>query len=317
MDASLANLEIVGFDDFSNDEFEDEFENEYSDKLKQLRFDQLCFHDRFTMVRGDISNINDVESLFDQHNFDIIYHFAAKAGVRESVNNPDAYTKTNLTGFANILEYSRRAKVKHLIFASSSSVYGDAKHCSKEDDNTDYPSSYYAATKKANEVMAASYSKQFNMKISGIRLFTVYGPWGRPDMATWKFTKAILNNTPITVFDGGTTSRTFTYIDDVVFCLKRFINIEFNPSYVARKPDNFQIYNIAAGYPVNVSTWVSWLENKIGKDAIIIAAPLDKCEAKSTQANTDKFSNHFNVMVSVTPYDVGISNFVDWYKSSF
>ena len=279
-----------------------------SNRLKKDRLKQLD-NERFTFIEMDITDDSRISNLFDcQYTFDAVYHLAGQGGVRHSVNNPENFTQTNLVGFSRIIEGCRRHKVKHLLFASSSSVYGETKDACTEDMNTDDPKSYYAATKKANEVVAASYSSLYDMRITGFRLFTVYGPWGRPDMATWKFTKALANDEPLTLYKGGNLFRDFTYVDDTVDCLVRFIQ--------DKKPtnDNFQIYNIGAGAPIRVMTYVNALENIMQKCGTLNFEKAPDADVSYTHCDMTKFKNHYPGKVQHTSIESGLARFVNWFE---
>lgn len=300
--------------------------NDYYDvHLKQSRLDLLSGSERFKNINLDIADFESVRaSVIDSQPSHVI-HLAAQAGVRYSLQNPHVYTQSNLLGFANILELVRELGVKKFIFASSSSVYGANKKvpfC--EDDGSDYPISYYAATKKANEVMAYSYSHLYKIPTVGLRFFTVYGPWGRPDMSPMIFTKAIIEGTPIKVFNHGKMWRDFTYIDDVVkavvLCLgqdhvslanfdKKHINLEAsNPPY--------QIMNVGNDAPVNLETYISILEGIIGKQAIKHYEDQQKGDVLSTSADLSRIRN-FVGFKPQTDLKVGLEKMVNWYMDYY
>jgi UDP-glucuronate 4-epimerase len=300
--------------------------NDYYDvHLKQSRLDLLSGSERFKNINLDIADFESVRaSIIDSQPSHVI-HLAAQAGVRYSLQNPHVYTQSNLLGFANILELVRELGVKKFIFASSSSVYGANKKvpfC--EDDGSDYPISYYAATKKANEVMAYSYSHLYKIPIVGLRFFTVYGPWGRPDMSPMIFTKAIIEGAPIKVFNHGKMWRDFTYIDDVVkalvLCLeqdpvslanfdKKHINLE------ASDPP-YQIMNVGNDAPVNLETYISILEDIIGKQAIKHYEELQKGDVLSTSADLSRIRN-FVGFKPQTDLKVGLEKMVNWYMDYY
>lgn len=283
-------------------------------ELKRDRTASLAHFDNFTFYHMDIYHASNLQNVFTLcEGFDVVYHLAAQPGVNQSVNYPQLFTDTNLVGFANILEICRKYHTPHLIFASSSSVYGDAALASVETDNTDYPKSYYAATKKANEVMAASYSHMYNLRISGVRFFTVYGPWGRPDMATWKFTEAILNKKPIVMYNNGDISRDFTYIDDTVDCLIKLSDDHHQRPHLSSLC-RFQIYNIGTSKPIKISTYVKMLEKVTGLTAIKASADLASSEALHTFSDMTKFKRHYSSEVKHTGIEKGLENFVEWFK---
>lgn len=293
------NYDIVGIDNINN---------YYSTDLKHGRLATLQGKQNFTFYQADIADDIALNELFEQHQFDYVVNLAAQAGVRYSIENPKAYTASNLVGFANILEVCRHHKIKHLVFASSSSVYGrNEKVPFSEDDRVDFPVSYYAATKKANEIMAASYSRLYNMPISGLRFFTVYGPWGRPDMAPWLFTDAILHNRPIKVFNNGNMLRDFTYIDDIVEGIVRLL---VTPP---QKALPFEIYNIGNNNPEKLSDFINAIESACGIQAEKIHYPMQDGDVPVTYADTDKL----NKAVGFSPdtnLQTGINSFVEWFK---
>jgi UDP-glucuronate 4-epimerase len=298
---------VHGLDNLSGDYLE----------LKKERLAVLNGWANFTFTETDVSSRSQLDEIFIHHQgFDVVYHLAAKAGVTQSILDPDSYTQTNLVGFANILETCAIWHTEHLIFASSSSVYGDAQWASTEDDNTDAPKSYYAATKKANESMAASYANLYpGMRITGVRFFTVYGPWGRPDMATWKFTKAILDHKPITTFNNGQLSRDFTYIDDAVDCLVKFSEHSTLRPHLS-KLSNFQIYNVGSGKPITVNGFLDVLEDVTGEIALRVTKQVSSSEALRTHCDMTKFRRHYSSVVKQTNLRTGLQNFVDWYRAN-
>ena len=256
----------------------------------------------------DIADHESLDDLFVKSQFDYVVNLAAQAGVRYSIENPRAYTESNLVGFSNILEACRHHKIKHLVFASSSSVYGrNEKVPFSEEDRVDLPVSYYAATKKANEVMAASYSHLYNLPISGLRFFTVYGPWGRPDMAPWLFTDAILHNRPIKVFNNGDMLRDFTYIDDIVEGIVRLLD---NPPV---KDLPYEIYNIGNNRPEKLADFISAIEKACGIEAQKVNYPMQDGDVPVTYADTNKL----NQAVGFSPdtnLQSGIERFVAWFR---
>ncbi len=257
-------------------------------------------------------NLEDKEALsrlFEKEHFDKVCHLAAQAGVRYSIENPDSYINSNLVGFANILECCRHYDVKHLIYASSSSVYGGNKKVPySEDDRVDNPVSLYAATKRANELLANVYASLYGISATGLRFFTVYGPWGRPDMAPFLFAKAISCGEPIKVFNNGNLSRDFTYIDDIVEGLIKVI--EKHPM----EPEN-RIYNIGCSHPVNLMEFIETLEKVIGKTAKKLFLPMQPGDVYQTYADTSKLERDFGYKPSTT-LEYGISKYIKWFLSS-
>lgn len=285
--------------------------NDYYDvSLKQARLQQLLPQSNFTFEYLDISDRSLVAELFAANNFDVVVHLAAQAGVRYSLQNPHAYVDSNLVGFTNILEGCRHASIEHLIFASSSSVYGNnTKVPFAVTDNVDRPVSLYAATKKANELMAHAYSHLYQIPITGLRFFTVYGPWGRPDMAYFKFTRAIAERKPIDVYNYGRMKRDFTYIDDVVEAITRIIP---NQPYSNSEP-SYKIYNLGNNQPVELNQFISILETLMGKPARKNLLPMQPGDVVSTYANLDELVADFNFQPS-TPISLGLEKFVTWYQ---
>ncbi|HFI2181358.1 TPA: NAD-dependent epimerase/dehydratase family protein [Enterobacter roggenkampii] len=297
---SMNDCEIVGIDNLND---------YYSVALKNSRIANLHGKSSFTFYQMSIADYESLDKLFEIHKFDYVVNLAAQAGVRYSIENPKAYTESNLVGFSNILEVCRHHKVKHLIFASSSSVYGrNEKVPFSEEDRVDFPVSYYAATKRANEAMAASYSHLYNLPISGLRFFTVYGPWGRPDMAPWLFTDAILHNRPIKVFNNGDMLRDFTYIDDIVEGISRLLKAP--PT--GKLP--YEIYNIGNNEPVKLADFICAIEKSCGIDAYKINYPMQDGDVPVTFADTGKL----NKAVGFTPdtkLQLGIDRFVAWFRN--
>jgi len=256
-------------------------------------------------------NLEDKEALsrlFEKEHFDIVCHLAAQAGVRYSIENPDSYINSNLVGFANILECCRHYDVKHLIYASSSSVYGgNEKVPYSEEDRVDNPVSLYAATKRANELLANVYARLYGISATGLRFFTVYGPWGRPDMAPFLFTKAISCGESIKIFNNGNLSRDFTYIDDIVEGIVKVVNN--NPE----QPEN-RIYNIGCSHPVNLMEFIETLEKAIGKPAKKVFLPMQPGDVYQTYADTSKLEQDFGYKPT-TSVSEGICKFIQWYQS--
>ena len=293
--------------------------NDYYDvNLKQARLKQLGAKNRFTFKLLDLNNREGILQLFHKQNFDNIVHLAAQAGVRYSLENPFAYVDSNLVGFANILEACRRSQPQHLVFASSSSVYGANKKIPfSVDDNVDNPVSLYAATKKANELMAHSYSHLYSLPITGLRFFTVYGPWGRPDMAYFKFVRAIEQNQPINVFNYGKMQRDFTYIDDVIEGIVRVIN---RPPQLNHTNDNsnarYKIYNIGNNQPVELLTFIQVIEQAMGKKAIKNFLPMQPGDVPRTYADVDELMQDVGFKPTTT-IEQGIEKFVRWYQDFY
>jgi UDP-glucuronate 4-epimerase len=258
----------------------------------------------FTLVRANLSDREAINKLFTGARYDAVVNLAAQAGVRHSLDNPYAYIDANVAGFMNILEGVRHHGTGHLVFASTSSVYGLNPNLPyKEDSDTDHPVSLYAATKKANEVMAHSYSHLFNIPTTGLRFFTVYGPWGRPDMALFKFTKGILEGTPIPVFNEGRMVRDFTYIDDIAEGVVRIID----------RPVGFRIFNIGNHHRVELMEYIRAIEKATGKSAKLELLPMQAGDVAATEADTSALAaaTGFNPN---TPVEAGVQRFVDWYR---
>ena len=303
----------------------DSINNYYDTKIKHDRLKLLKKKGRkkFKFFKIDISNRNKI----NQHllKFDILYlyHFAAQAGVRHSLKFPEDYVKNNLVGFFNILDFAKTKKVKHFIYASTSSVYGlNEKNPLSEKDSSNHPGQFYAATKKSNEMMAHSYSQVFNLPTTGLRFFTIYGPWGRPDMALFKFVKNIIQNKPIEIFNYGNHSRDFTYIDDLVnvlFLLKNKIPkrkkiIKVNDPSSSSAP--FQILNIGNEKKVKLMEYVSYIEKCLKIKAKKKYLPLQKGDIKSVLSNMNK-TNKLIGSSYYTPFQKGIREFVKWYKNYY
>jgi UDP-glucuronate 4-epimerase len=300
--------------------------NDYYDpQLKEDRLSRHLHHKNYSHIRMDIENEVAVESLFMEHKFDTVVNLAAQAGVRYSIENPLAYIKTNMVGFGHILEGCRHNNVGHLVYASSSSVYGsNTKMPFSVHDNVDHPLSLYAASKKANELMAHTYSNLYNLPSTGLRFFTVYGPWGRPDMALFKFTDAIVNNKTISVFNYGKHRRDFTYVDDIVEGVIRVIDKPAKPnkSWDSDNPDSgtskapWRVYNIGNNSPVELMDYIEAIEDSLGLDAQKELLPLQPGDVPDTYADVDDLINDFNYKPSVNIKD-GVKKFVDWYKEYY
>jgi UDP-glucuronate 4-epimerase len=258
--------------------------------------------------------------LFQDEKFDLIIHLAAQAGVRYSITNPQAYVESNLIGFSNILEYSRQTKIKHLIYASSSSVYGNYTDLPfKETATTDQPVSLYAATKKSNELLAFSYSHLYDLPVTGLRFFTVYGPWGRPDMSPFLFANAILNDKPIKVFNNGNLRRDFTYIDDIVNGINGLVEApvpEKKLDQTGKIQAPSRIFNIGNNSSIQLLDFIEIMENALGKKAIKEMCPLQQGDVFETCANVDAL-NELTGYSPQTSVDTGLIKFIEWYKSYY
>lgn len=263
--------------------------------------------------KTDITDPGNLKKLFEQEQFDLVVHMAAQAGVRYSLENPDVYIQSNVAGFVNILESCRHYKVKNLIYASSSSVYGMNNEVPfKETANVDSPVSLYAATKKTNELLAYTYSYLYDLNTIGLRFFTVYGPWGRPDMAMFLFTDAVLNNRPIKVFNQGNLSRDFTYIDDVVGGIRNII-IHFEKGKQAPK---YNLYNIGNSKPVKLMEFIETIEIYTNKKAIKEYLPMQPGDVEKTWAEIQNLQQDFDYLPH-TPVTTGVGKFIDWYKQFY
>lgn len=303
----------------------DNMNNYYDVSLKEARLARCTSNAAFTFQKLDIADRRGMEQLFASHKFDSVMHLAAQAGVRYSIENPHAYIDANLVGFANILEGCRHSRVKHLVFASSSSVYGaNTKLPFSEHDNVDHPVSLYAATKKANELMAHTYAHLYGLPCTGLRFFTVYGPWGRPDMALFKFTRGILAGESIPVFNRGQMIRDFTYIDDIVEGVVRVIDrpAEPNPAWSGASPDPatsyapYRVFNIGNNQPVELMRYIRVLEDCLGKKASMELLPMQDGDVPATYANTETLETAVGFRPA-TPVETGIRQFVDWYRAYF
>lgn len=300
--------------------------NDYYDvQLKKDRLSQLEGHDNFSFVKLDLADRAGMEQLFKVEQFDKVVNLAAQAGVRYSLINPHSYIESNILGFTNILEGCRHNQVKHLVYASSSSVYGaNTQMPFSTHHNVDHPVSLYAASKKANELMAHTYSHLYGLPTTGLRFFTVYGPWGRPDMALFLFTKAILEDKPIDVFNHGKMMRDFTYIDDIVEGVMRVLDnvAAANPDWSGDAPDSatsyapYRIYNIGNNEPVELMAFIEAIEKAIGKSAIKNLLPIQPGDVPATYADVDDLIRDVGFKPA-TPVETGIQNFVDWYRSYY
>lgn len=306
--------EVVGVDNL----------NDYYDvRLKETRLAQIQGHpnaNKFKFIKQDLADIQATAKLFCNEQIQYVVHLAAQAGVRYSLENPHAYVQSNLVAFVNILEGCRHNNVEHLVYASSSSVYGGNKKMPfSESDNVDHPVSLYAATKKSNELMAHTYSHLYNIPTTGLRFFTVYGPWGRPDMSPFLFADAIINNKPINVFNYGDMMRDFTYIDDIVEGVIRVLDKPATldqstnlPSISHNTP--YHLFNIGNSQPEKLLDFIAALEKAIGKKAILNMMPMQPGDVKATFADTKKLEEWIGFKPN-TLLNLGVSSFISWYLS--
>jgi UDP-glucuronate 4-epimerase len=287
----------------------------YNGGLKEGRLELLRQRQAFQFIHGDVADRKCVERIFREEEFGPVLHLAAQAGVRYSIENPYLYVESNLVGFVNLIEEARRRKVPHFVYASSSSVYGsNEKTPFSESDNVDNPISLYAATKKSNELIAHVYAHLYGLPLTGLRFFTVYGPWGRPDMALFKFCKAILEDRPIEVYNQGKMRRDFTYIDDVVESVVRIL--EKPPCGSDRQEQHsphYRIYNIGNHQPVELLHMIRVLEEKIGRKAKMNFLPMQPGDVPATYADIEELAQTIHYRPS-TPIEVGVGRFVDWYR---
>jgi UDP-glucuronate 4-epimerase len=300
--------------------------NDYYDvSLKEARLARLRERRGFEFQKLDVADRGGMARLFAEHRFDAVAHLAAQAGVRYSVENPQAYIDSNLVGFGNILEGVRHGRIGHLAFASSSSVYGASTQLPfSEHANVDHPLSLYGATKKANELMAHSYAHLYGTPCTGLRFFTVYGPWGRPDMALFKFTRGILEGTPITVFNGGDMIRDFTYVDDIVEGVVRVIDKPAapNPAWSGDNPDPatsrapYRVFNIGNNKPVNLMRYIEVLEECLGRKAVMQMLPMQPGDVRATMADVSNLEEAVGFRPRTT-VDEGVARFVDWYRDFY
>jgi UDP-glucuronate 4-epimerase len=297
----------------------------YDVSLKEARLARLTKHPGFRFAKLDLADREGMASLFATEQPQRIVHLAAQAGVRYSLENPHAYVDSNLTGFVNILEGCRHGGVEHLVYASSSSVYGgNTRLPFSEHDNIDHPVSLYAATKKANELMAHTYSHLFRLPTTGLRFFTVYGPWGRPDMALFLFTRAILDGRPIDVFNHGNMVRDFTYIDDIVEGVVRLVdrpaeaNAAFDPAWPDPGTSNapYRVFNIGNSQPTPLADYIEALEEALGRKAERNYLPMQPGDVPATSANTDELDAWVGFKPN-TPVREGVRRFVEWYREYY
>lgn len=273
----------------------------------------------FEFIQLDLADREAMSSLFSDNNFDVVINLGAQAGVRYSIENPNAYIDSNVVGFLNVLEGCRHSKVKHLVYASSSSVYGmNIKQPFSTDDVVDYPISLYAATKKSNELMAHTYSHLYNIPTTGLRFFTVYGPYGRPDMAYFSFTKKILNGEEIDVFNNGEMQRDFTYIDDIVEGISRIIDKvpKTRSSIISSAKAPYKVYNIGNNQPVTLRRFITAIEDACGRKANENLLPMQAGDVPTTYADVDELINDIGFKPNTSIED-GISKFVNWYKEYY
>lgn len=308
--------EVVGIDNLND---------YYAVSLKKDRLEGLQQFDQFEFLPIDVADRNAMQALFADNEFDRVAHLAAQAGVRYSIDNPMAYIDSNLTGFANILEGCRHRKVAHLVYASSSSVYGaNAVQPFSEQHNVDHPMSLYAASKKANELMAHTYSNLYQLPTTGLRFFTVYGPWGRPDMAMFKFTRGIIDGTPIDIYNNGDMIRDFTYIDDIIEGVVRTLDQIAQPdsSWQNTSPSPassfapFRIYNIGNNKPVKLMEFVNAIERAVGKSAICNFLPIQPGDVLSTCADVSALQQAVDFKPD-TDVESGVQRFVAWYREYY
>jgi UDP-glucuronate 4-epimerase len=311
-----SDYEVVGLDNLND---------YYEVSLKESRLSKLKKLNNFSFRKIDLQSKDLIDKLFSTLQFDYVVNLAAQAGVRYSITNPYAYLDSNITGFLNILEACRNFPVKHLVYASSSSVYGaNRKMPFSVHDNVDHPLALYAVTKKSNELMAHAYSNLYNIPTTGLRFFTVYGPYGRPDMALFLFTQAILEGKPIDVFNQGKMKRDFTYVDDIVEGIIRLIpkSPEGNKEWGGMSPDPatsfapYKIYNIGNNSPVELLHFIEVLEDKLGKKAVKNFLPLQEGDVPETYADVDDLMRDVDFKPS-TSIETGIGNFVTWYKDYY
>lgn len=308
-----AGHQVVGIDNL----------NDYYDvSLKQARLDQIAQHPEFIFVKMDLADRQAISSLFSSHGFDRVIHLGAQAGVRYSLENPHAYADANLIGHLNILEGCRHHKIGHLLYASSSSVYGlNRKMPFSTDDSVDHPISLYAATKKANELMSHSYSHLYQLPTTGLRFFTVYGPWGRPDMALFKFTRAMLAGEQIDVYNRGQMTRDFTYIDDIAESIVRLQDVipqaDENWTVEAGSPAAssapYRVYNIGNSQPTSLMTYIESLEKALGIEANKNMLPMQPGDVQGTSADTQPLFEAIDFRPQ-TGVEEGVQSFVDWYR---
>lgn len=296
---------VIGYDNLND---------YYEVQLKYDRLKDLEGREGYTFIKGDLADKETLGKLFQEYSFDIVVNLGAQAGVRYSIDNPDAYMSSNMVGFYNILECCRHYPVEHLVYASSSSVYGANKKVPfSVEDKVDYPVSLYAATKKSNELMAHCYSKLYGIPATGLRFFTVYGPFGRPDMAYFKFAKKIMNGETIQIYNNGDMMRDFTYIDDIV---KGIANILPNPPAEIETGARYKVYNIGNNKPEKLMDYIETLEKHLGREAKKEFLPMQPGDVYQTYADVSDLMHDFNFKPS-TSIDEGLSKFVTWFKEYY
>lgn len=296
---------VIGYDNLND---------YYEVQLKYDRLKDLEGREGYTFIKGDLADKETLGNLFQEYSFDIVVNLGAQAGVRYSIDNPDAYISSNMIGFYNILECCRHYPVEHLVYASSSSVYGANKKVPfSVEDKVDYPVSLYAATKKSNELMAHCYSKLYGIPATGLRFFTVYGPFGRPDMAYFKFAKKIMNGETIQIYNNGDMMRDFTYIDDIV---KGIANILPNPPEEIETGAKYKVYNIGNNKPEKLMDYIQTLEKHLGREAKKEFLPMQPGDVYQTYADVSDLMHNFNFKPS-TSIDEGLSKFVTWFKEYY
>lgn len=311
-----AGHQVVGIDNL----------NDYYDvSLKQARVDQIATHPEFVFIKMDLADRQAISSLFADHAFERVIHLGAQAGVRYSIENPHAYADSNLIGHLNILEGCRHHKIGHLLYASSSSVYGlNRKMPFSTDDSVDHPISFYAATKKANELMSHTYSHLYQLPTTGLRFFTVYGPWGRPDMALFKFTRAMLAGEQIDVYNRGQMTRDFTYIDDIAEAIVRLQDVipqadenwTVEQGSPATSSAPYHVYNIGNSQPTSLMTYIESLEKALGIEAKKNMLPMQPGDVLGTSADTQPLYDAINFRPQ-TSIEHGVQNFVNWYRDFY
>lgn len=296
---------VIGYDNLND---------YYEVQLKYDRLKDLEGREGYTFIKGDLADKEALGKLFQEYSFDIVVNLGAQAGVRYSIDNPDAYMSSNMVGFYNILECCRHYPVEHLVYASSSSVYGANKKVPfSVEDKVDYPVSLYAATKKSNELMAHCYSKLYGIPATGLRFFTVYGPFGRPDMAYFKFAKKIMNGETIQIYNNGDMMRDFTYIDDIV---KGIANILPNPPEEIETGAKYKVYNIGNNKPEKLMDYIQTLEKHLGREAKKEFLPMQPGDVYQTYADVSDLMHNFNFKPS-TSIDEGLGKFVTWFKEYY
>jgi len=306
--------EVIGIDNLND---------YYVTQLKHDRLNQIKEFANFKFIQMDIVDSEALHQLFVRENFQRVIHLAAQAGVRYSLNNPSVYIQSNLVGFGNILESCRHHKIEHLVYASSSSVYGSNSHMPfSVHDNVDHPLSLYAATKKSNELMAHAYSHLYAIPTTGLRYFTVYGPWGRPDMSPWLFTSAILEGKPINIFNHGKMKRDFTYIDDIAEGTVKVLDTiaQPNPNYLTELPDPatssapYRIYNIGNHQPEDLMLFIETLEKELGVNAVKNFMPMQRGDVIATYADVEDLQHDVGYAPS-TNLQTGLKQWVQWYRN--